>query len=297
MRRTAIILILSALIIFAAALNVSAQAPNTIMYQGRLTNADGTPITGVVDDVRFRIYSGDHDAILKAIYYEQTSAIECDENGVFTIELGPITNPNATAGYARYLGIKVGTDDEMIPYQKLTSTLYSMSTADMPGIAYNTVPTANIYKTIPASSTALDTITINAPGPGYIFVSATSTVRFSHTNGTMDELQVQISDIPDYISYYTYGFTLINLPSVAASSYYSYSMAAERVFTVEDAGSYSYYLNCRMFSGQNSGDALFDAEISAIYVPNAYGTVDNPVNPSKKSNEDNLAPGETTLND
>ncbi|RKX28475.1 MAG: hypothetical protein DRP46_08590 [Candidatus Zixiibacteriota bacterium] len=267
MRRTAIILILAALIIFAAALNVSAQAPNTIMYQGRLTNADGTPMTGVVDDVRFRIYSGDHDAILKAIYYEQTSAIECDENGVFTIELGPITNPNATAGYARYLGIKVGTDDEMIPYQKLTSTLYSISTAEVPGIAagwYN-----GGYITLTSSAINLDSAVIEVPTNGYMVVIANAYYVPSHVNGIKDLGRFTISTESELLDYNN--MCNISTPAdVATNSDLPLPVSVHAVYQVTP-GLYTYYFTADAFSGT---PRVNKARITAMFFPTAYGTVD-----------------------
>ncbi|UCD94406.1 MAG: hypothetical protein JSU69_11695, partial [Candidatus Zixiibacteriota bacterium] len=118
-----------------------AQAPNTIMYQGRLTDAGGEPLYGDVDDVRFRIYANPETVDPNPVYYDSTATIICDTNGVFTIQLGPITDANAFAGEKRYLGIKVGTDDEMTPYQVLTSTLYSFSSAH---IADNCVTSGSI---------------------------------------------------------------------------------------------------------------------------------------------------------
>jgi len=267
MRRTAIILILSALIIFAAALNVSAQAPNTIMYQGRLTNADGTPITGVVDDVRFRIYSGDHDAILKAIYYEQTSAIECDENGVFTIELGPITNPNATAGYARYLGIKVGTDDEMIPYQKLTSTLYSMSTADMPGVDWVEEDAGYTISEVSTSS-VVDSVEVSAPGAGYIMVTASGSIYWNIVSTNYGMLRVKVSDAANDVSE-TPGLQMIRqeFPGTTTNPMCAYSVSM--VFPVDGAGNYKYYLNI-WHQVVNGTAQTTDYSLIAMFVPNKY---------------------------
>jgi hypothetical protein len=111
------------------------------MYQGRLTDADGEPLYGGVDDVRFRVYAYAETEDPNPVYYDTTATITCDTNGVFTIQLGPITDVNAFSGETRYLGIKVGTDDEMTPYQLLTSTLYSFSSAH---IADNCVTSGSI---------------------------------------------------------------------------------------------------------------------------------------------------------
>jgi hypothetical protein len=131
------------ILLLAVSLGAFAQAPNTIMYQGRLTNAKtGEPLVGTVTGVTFTIYGLPDTAQINPVYYTVTKkSIECDDNGVFTVELGPITNEGAFSGSERYLGITVGSDDEMTPYQELTSTLYSLNTANIPD---NSVTTEKI---------------------------------------------------------------------------------------------------------------------------------------------------------
>jgi len=267
MRRTATILILSALIICAAAVTASAQAPNSIMYQGRLTNAEGVPRTGTVDDVRFRIYLADHDSFLNAIYFETTIPIECDDNGVFTVELGPIENANAFAGGTRYLGIKVGDDDEMTPYQKLASTLYSMSTEKTPGIAAGWYEGG--YITLTSTDINLDSAVISVPTDGYMVVIANAYYVPIHTTGTRDLGRFSISTTSEVLDYNT----MCNVSTPANAETNTDLPLGVSVHGVYDVtpGTYTYYFVADAYTGT---PRVFKAKITAMFFPTAYGTVD-----------------------
>lgn len=122
------VLTFSALILFT--LIASAQAPQTIVYQGRLTDISGEPIT-TTQSVTFSIYSVPISGLVR---WTETLTIQPDAEGLFTVELGTIdtTLHSVFNGDKRYLGIKVGDDDEMTPRQLLTSTPYAISAENIP---------------------------------------------------------------------------------------------------------------------------------------------------------------------
>jgi len=134
--RIAKVMILTVAVIAVAASGLMAQTPNTISYQGRLTNAAGQPIT-IATSVVFTIYDL---ASGGTVLYTVTQSITPDANGVFTTELGPIT-PGTFDGTKRYLGIKAGADAEMTPRQLLTSAPYAFNTNN---IADNAITSAKI---------------------------------------------------------------------------------------------------------------------------------------------------------
>jgi hypothetical protein len=114
-------------IMFMAAAHASAQAPNTIMYQGRLTDAEGAPLQEAdIDSVRFNV-TDTATGFYLPLYDTAVTDLQVDENGVFTIELGPMA-PGIFDGRKLYLAIKVNNDTEMAPRQLLTSAPYSFST-------------------------------------------------------------------------------------------------------------------------------------------------------------------------
>lgn len=118
---------ITVLIILSITSLVFADIPEIITYQGKLTDIDGIP----VDEsklIKFIIYDADVDGNILWNSQFQTVPVS---NGLFSISLGqtPAMDPLPTSifssGYVRYLGITVGTDDEMAPRTQLTSEAYA----------------------------------------------------------------------------------------------------------------------------------------------------------------------------
>ncbi len=106
------------------AVSISAQVPNTINYQGRLTDASGSPVADGAYLVKFIIY----DAAVGGADLWNTGFQNITTNGgLFTYELG--SNIALPAGIfddtTRYLGITVGTDAELFPRSKLNTVPYA----------------------------------------------------------------------------------------------------------------------------------------------------------------------------
>ncbi|MDD4052721.1 MAG: hypothetical protein PHR28_12595 [candidate division Zixibacteria bacterium] len=98
-------------------------APNTIMYQGRLTTAAGAPITDTVT-VTFGIYASTSGG---TALWQGAWLLHPDANGIISQEIGTIPDTVFT-GSQRYLQITVRSDPAMSPRQTITSAPYSMST-------------------------------------------------------------------------------------------------------------------------------------------------------------------------
>ena len=62
-----------------------AQVPHDMAYQGRLTDAVGAPLTGLVD-LKLRIF--DVPSAGTALYTEDHTGVVLDNNGAFTVRLG-----------------------------------------------------------------------------------------------------------------------------------------------------------------------------------------------------------------
>ncbi len=117
--------VLAILLLFVV--NAMAQAPETMVYQGRLADADGNPLSTAVD-VNFALY-GAADADPADSIWSETLAVTPDDQGVFTVELGTL-NPlhsGIFSGEPRFLGIIVGDDPQMTPKQLLASAPYAIS--------------------------------------------------------------------------------------------------------------------------------------------------------------------------
>lgn len=112
------------LVIVAIAASTSAEVPNYVNYQGRLTDDGGLPITGS-QLLKFKIYgspSGDD-----SLWSSSFRAVEIND-GLFSIQLGsvvPLPDDLFTGDAARYLGITVDTDAEFLPRIQFITVPYS----------------------------------------------------------------------------------------------------------------------------------------------------------------------------
>ena len=100
-----------------------ADVPQLITYQGYLTSSSGDPLDTTVSMI-FTIY--DTPTGNPGIWYSGIQSVNV-ENGLFTYQLGSV-NPlpdDIFTDTLRWLGIKVGSDDEISPRTKLTSVVYA----------------------------------------------------------------------------------------------------------------------------------------------------------------------------
>ncbi|MFC1767690.1 hypothetical protein ACFLZ2_03965, partial [Candidatus Margulisiibacteriota bacterium] len=121
LRRLFLVLMLFGMVLAPPAL---AAAPQTINFQGRLTDSVGDPIATPVDVV-FTIYYVGGASVWTETWNSGTSQITPDENGVFSILLG-IHTPLAIDFSDSYeIGVAVGGDPEMTPKQKMVTVPYA----------------------------------------------------------------------------------------------------------------------------------------------------------------------------
>lgn len=101
-----------------------AQIPTVISYQGFLTDAGGAPVDSTVSIV-FSIYAASSGG--SALWTETHGAVIVDD-GLFNVLLGAEGSPLSPTDLNgdRYLGIKVGTDPEMTPRQRIASVAYAL---------------------------------------------------------------------------------------------------------------------------------------------------------------------------
>ena len=99
------------------------QIPNTISYQGYLSDDLGNPVTGTGLEMQFTIYEGSEG---NPQVWQETQFVDVT-GGLFSVLLGsssPMYTSDFTGDFERFLGVKVGDDEEMTPRQKLTTVPY-----------------------------------------------------------------------------------------------------------------------------------------------------------------------------
>ena len=115
-------------IFFLLASGIVLAVPGVVTYQGKLTNPDGTIVGNGTYSVTFSIY--DVSSGGTALWSETQTVNVVD--GIFNVSLGSSTQIPADIlnNTALYLGIKVGSDSEMVPRQNITSTFYALKADD-----------------------------------------------------------------------------------------------------------------------------------------------------------------------
>ena len=103
-----------------------AQAPDSLSFQGFVTDPGGVPINHPGVSIRFRLYEGS-----TKVWGEVQPSVKI-EDGVFNVMLGSV-KPIDTLRFDRpmALRIKVGTDPELTPYTPLAAAAYAKA---LPGL-------------------------------------------------------------------------------------------------------------------------------------------------------------------
>ncbi len=177
-------------VLFAASAEAAA-VPQTINYQGRLTDAAGDPVPNVPILVKFIIYDdpGAGTALWNSGFQSVTP-----EDGLFTYPLGSMVDlpDNLFTDTIRYLGITIGADPELSPRERFRTVPYAYHAlrADTAGIAA-TVFNGAITGTKLASNSVNSGHIINGTVTGGDL--ANNSVKSVHiTDGTIQS--VDISD-------------------------------------------------------------------------------------------------------
>ena len=136
---------------FSAAGTAAAQIPQTINYQGYLTNSASQPVNAAVN-VTFRLYTA---ASGGAPVWQETQSGIGVANGVFIAVLGSASALSLPFNVAYYLSLQVNSDAEMTPRQPLSAVPYALRTVVADGLAAGAIiPATQLTGTIAANQLA-----------------------------------------------------------------------------------------------------------------------------------------------
>ena len=114
-------LLIPLLMLFAT--SVFAQIPQTMSYQGLLTDTAGNPVADGPVNLTFKLYDAATDGTL---LWEETQQVDVAK-GLFNVILGTSNPLNLPFDKAYWLGSTIGTDAELQPRIALTSSPYSLN--------------------------------------------------------------------------------------------------------------------------------------------------------------------------
>jgi hypothetical protein len=127
-------------VVFAERPQTPTSSTDTIAYQGRLADANGNPLTGTYNMV-FKLY--DVAASGTALWTETWSggsAVQVND-GLFNVLLGsitPIPQNVIEENDTLWLGVRVGTDAEMVPRVQIGSVPYAVESLVVPDLSVTT---------------------------------------------------------------------------------------------------------------------------------------------------------------
>jgi hypothetical protein len=117
----------------------------TIAYQGRLADADGNPLTGTYNMI-FQLYDvASGGTPLWTEQWTGSNSVRVSD-GLFNVMLGslaPIPQSVVTGHSSLWLGITVGTDDEMTPRVQLGSVPFAVQALTVPDGSVTTAKLAD----------------------------------------------------------------------------------------------------------------------------------------------------------
>lgn len=118
-------LLLSLLLVLQVTVTSLAEAPRLINYQGRLTNASGTPVPNGSYSVNFTLYDAPSGGVPQ---WGETQSVTTT-NGLFTVQLGSVIlfSQDLFADTTLWLAIKVGADPEISPRTRLIAVPYAQN--------------------------------------------------------------------------------------------------------------------------------------------------------------------------
>ncbi len=102
---------------------ILAQVPQTMSYQGVLTDADGNAVADGNYDLTLALYNAASGGTAQWMETQSVAVV----NGVFNIILGSVSPLELPFDTAYWLGIQIGTDDELQPRTELTAVPYSLN--------------------------------------------------------------------------------------------------------------------------------------------------------------------------
>ena len=127
--------------------------PQTINYQGMLKSAGG-PVNGAVS-MTFKLYSSETDTLTPALWIETHPTVTVSA-GKYSVVLGSVTPINLSFDAQYYLGVTVGTDEEMVPRQLLTTAPYAFRAIEVDNLSSSLTMTLDaryLNTTVPKATT------------------------------------------------------------------------------------------------------------------------------------------------
>lgn len=109
-------------VFFAGLVSLHGQA--SLVIQGSVQNASGAPVNNGTYSMTFRLYETESGG---TPVWSETQPSVAVTGGLYSISLGSVNPLTASFSKVYYLGVSIGSGNELIPRARLTSSPYAMS--------------------------------------------------------------------------------------------------------------------------------------------------------------------------
>ena len=231
---------------------VRAQVPETISYQGILTDNEGSIVTDGNYDLHFNLYDSYSEGN-KLWSESQTVTLN---KGVFNTILGEFIPMNLPFDKQYWLGISIDSDPELTPRIQLTTSPYSMNSKQISG-GTNIIPSdGNVGIGILTPNEKLEVAgTIHSTTGGFMFPDGT--IQTTATTGNLGG-NLNISEDKD-------GFVGIDITNKNTGS-----ISSEGIYFSNEDGSLAgiilndddnvYAAQMKIFNNRPSGSIIFGTQ-------------------------------------
>jgi hypothetical protein len=212
---------------------------------------------------------------------------------------------NASSGGFTVDGNFLGSGNAYVGIYGTSSTILNMNatgngSVNMPADAISSAeilnePGAASYTngtglvTLSGSVTTLGSRSITVPDTGYVMVVATCQANMgNHVTGTQSNLQFGVSgSAAGFPSNQDVGLVM---SSALPSGLYVFPVTVQGLFRVTAAGTYTYYMIAEVLSGGGTY-SVNDIQLTLVYIPTGYGSVDPTVAVSGAPKDNESAEG------
>ncbi len=147
--------------------SLQAQIPQTMSYQGVLTDANGDPVANGDYNIFFKLYD---DVTAGNLLWTEGLGVEVT-NGIFNVILGTINPLNIAFDRQYWLGVTIGEGAELNPRIQLTASPYSLNAQSIAdgAVTGRKIPGGQVVKSLNSlkddvTLTAGDNVTITPSG-------------------------------------------------------------------------------------------------------------------------------------
>ena len=143
----------------------------------------------------------------------------------------------------------------------------------MPGLANSIVGSPDTYHSLATSWAELNSVTINVPAPGYVLLFASCELLSDHAYNDATAVYLGISKTSDGAGIKQIAHWKVNI--LTGSDFISEFISAQTPMQVTSAGSQTFYLMGYRKGGDDT-DVVYrhQCNLTALYIPEAYGTVE-----------------------